>query len=98
MIDFWDRKGRPLTMDQYAEHMEDPEYRRIAFDEAEHASVSTIWLGLDPMGRTPPLIFETMISGGPLDGMMFRWETEDEARQKHALIWFLAGAPPATTQ
>ena len=71
--------------------------RRLAFrDLGDVGSVSTIWLGLDlgfswPAGG-PPVIFETMIFGGPLDGYCERWTTEAEARAGHrAFVRLLRG-------
>lgn len=50
--------------------------------------VSTIWLGLDMgvgLNWAPPLIFETMVFGGPLDGFVCRYYTEAQARRGHQL-------------
>lgn len=47
--------------------------------------ISTVFLGLDHQyGDGPPLLYETMIFGGPLDcEMRRRYATEDEARKGH---------------
>lgn len=50
--------------------------------------VSTVFLGLDhAFGRTArPVLFETMIFGGPEDGDQRRWCTEEEAQRGHNAI------------
>ncbi len=46
--------------------------------------VSTIFLGLDHQyGEGPPLLFETMIFGGPHDQYCNRYSTYDEAVAGH---------------
>lgn len=47
--------------------------------------VSTVFLGLDHrhFGEGPPLIFETMIFGGPLDGETWRYASYDDAETGH---------------
>lgn len=46
--------------------------------------ISTVWLGMDVTPRAKPIIFETMIFGGPLDGYQWRYTTEDDAFKGHA--------------
>lgn len=48
--------------------------------------VSTVFLGLDHRFGTegPPLLFETMVFGGPLDQEQDRYSTWDEAEIGHA--------------
>jgi hypothetical protein len=47
--------------------------------------VSTVFLGLDhSFGEGPPLLFETLVSGGALAGKMDRYTTWEEAEQGHA--------------
>jgi len=46
--------------------------------------VSTVFLGLDhQFGDGPPLLFETMIFGGPEDQYQTRCSTWEEAEQMH---------------
>lgn len=46
--------------------------------------VSTVFLGIDhQFGDGPPLLFETMIFGGELDGEQQRYSTWDEAKAGH---------------
>lgn len=59
--------------------------RRVARDEYGDVTVSTVFLGLDHnfLKKGPPLIFETMVFGGPLDQEQTRASTWDEAVQQH---------------
>jgi hypothetical protein len=52
----------------------------------ERCHVSTVFLGLDHnfFGRSDPVLFETMIFGGPLDGDQWRYCSYDEAERGHA--------------
>lgn len=85
--DKYDRYGLPLTLGEWCRRFQDFAYRRIAEDWIGEIRISTIWLGTDhSFGCGPPLIFETMIFGGPeaIDGEMWRYATEEEARAGHA--------------
>lgn len=47
-------------------------------------SVSTVFLGLNHnYFGGQPILFETMVFGGPLDGEQERYETEAQARHGH---------------
>lgn len=50
--------------------------------------VSTIFLGIDHGfgDEGPPLLFETMVFGGPADSTMERYSTWNEAEQGHEAI------------
>jgi hypothetical protein len=62
-------------------HTED---RIVAVDEHRGVRVSTVFLGLDhSFGRGPPLLFETMIFGGPRDQDMRRYSTWEDAERGH---------------
>jgi hypothetical protein len=89
--EYFDRAGHPISHEQWISVYGGPnDQRRVAFDENPDGSVrvSTVWLGLnhrwDPDG--PPLIFETMVFGGPRDEEQWRWSTEEQARAGHAEI------------
>ena len=59
--------------------------RKVAQDTIGDSRISTIFLGLDhQFGDGPPLIFETMVFGGPLSDEMDRYSTWDEAAEGHA--------------
>lgn len=59
---------------------------RVARDEIGVTIVSTVFLGLDHrhFGDGPPVLFETMIFGGPHDEWQKRACTWDEAEATHA--------------
>lgn len=84
---YYDRKGKPIDQRKWAELFESVEYRIIGSLEENDIHISTVWLGLDHnWGRGAPLIFETMIFGGPYDQRQWRWHTENEAEQAHQVI------------
>lgn len=59
--------------------------RHVAQDIISDARVSTVFLGVNhAWDDGPPLIFETMIFGGPHDGHQTRASTWEEAEQQHA--------------
>lgn len=63
------------------------EERIVARDDVAGASVSTVFLGLDHnFGSGPPLLFETMIFGGPHDQWQCRYSTLDEAECGHVRV------------
>lgn len=71
------------NMNDYAEGMD--RNRRVARDELGDCRVSTVFLGLDHGdGDGPPLVFETMVFGGPFDQWCDRCSTYDEAEAQHA--------------
>jgi len=47
--------------------------------------ISTVFLGLDHnySDEGPPLLFETLVFGGPLDGEMNRYWTWEQAEEGH---------------
>ncbi len=62
--------------------------RRIALtDVAPDVHVSTVFLSIDHnWGDGPPVLFETMVFGGPLDEEQVRYCTWDEAELGHAAM------------
>jgi hypothetical protein len=49
--------------------------------------VSTVFIGLDHSFREgPPVLFETLVFGGPCDGEMSRYATWQEATIGHAVM------------
>lgn len=66
-------------------HVGDDLLRGAVDDQRIEIRVSTVFLGLDHSFRDgPPMLFETMIFGGPHDGDARRYETWDEAEAGHA--------------
>jgi hypothetical protein len=74
---YYDRQGKPMTVQQWAEKFEDAHYRHVArnvigpdepLDPAPLITVMTFWLGLNHNWRSDePLIFETIVIGGEHD-------------------------------
>jgi hypothetical protein len=59
--------------------------RAVAKDLIDDVRISTVFIGIDhQFGNGPPLIFETMIFGGPHDQYQTRSSTWDEAEAQHA--------------
>jgi hypothetical protein len=59
--------------------------RRVAQDYVGNVRVSTVFLGLDHnYWGGEPLLFETMVFDGPLDGEQDRCSTWEQAEAMHA--------------
>jgi hypothetical protein len=85
---FFDRKGRPMSLEQWAIQFENLSYRKIAFTNLSQygVDISTVWLGLNHALRAgPPLIFETMVfrTVGASEMDMDRYFSEEEAKRGH---------------
>lgn len=60
------------------------EKRIVKQEEVNGVRVSTVFLGLNhSFGDGPPMIFETMVFGGSLEGLLERCSTWDEAEKQH---------------
>lgn len=62
------------------------ENRRVANTVIDkNVGVSTVFMGLDHnfLGRGDPILFETMIFGGPLDQEQWRYTSYDAAERGH---------------
>jgi hypothetical protein len=58
--------------------------RHVADDKVGDVRISTVFLGLDhSFCGAEPLLFETLVFGGSLDGEMERYSTWDEAEAGH---------------
>ena len=58
--------------------------RHVANEEIGGIRVSTVFLGVDhSFGEGPPLLFETMVFGGPLDQEQDRCTTWKQAETMH---------------
>jgi hypothetical protein len=72
---WWDTANRIVQQDT------------IHIGDGQLADVSTVFLGLDHQRTThkdgPPILWETMIFNGPLDGYCKRYSTRQEAVQGH---------------
>lgn len=61
--------------------------RRVAQDDINGVTVSTVFLGIDHgFGDGPPILFETMVFGGALDQEQERYSTWAEAEAGHAVM------------
>jgi hypothetical protein len=82
---YYDRAGAPISRERCKQMMGADEYRRIGLTELDRAVVATSWMGSNwrPGGGDPPLIFETLVYGGPLDLLGDRYATECEAIAGH---------------
>jgi hypothetical protein len=88
MSDFYNRAGESISVTEWAAGFveewagfEDPQ---IALYEEDDVTISTVFMGINhQFGDGPPLIFETMIFGGPLDDYCWRYSTEAEALAGH---------------
>jgi hypothetical protein len=72
----------------WGQWLEDPVNRVVGWTLIVNSEVEvlTTFIGLDlaPRGRRgPPVLFETMISGGPLDGRYWRYSSWDDAETGH---------------
>lgn len=67
MSDYYDRDGNPISMPQWTQLLDNPEYVTIGRTRVgPDLLVSTVWLGLNH-SITALRIFETMIFHGDLD-------------------------------
>jgi hypothetical protein len=88
--DFWvlDDEHRPVPVDlmEWARRFEDVNSRIVAKIELNGVIVSTVFLGCNHQyGDGPPLLFETMIFGGPHDGYTWRYSSWDDAVVGHEM-------------
>lgn len=82
MSHYFDRKGHPMELMEWARAFEAGNCVRV--DNIDDQRVSTVWLGLDHrFDEGPPLIFETMVFGGPHDHYCDRYSTEEAAIAGH---------------
>jgi|SRR5258706_9296995 len=61
-------------------------HRHIGWTQiTSEVTVSTVFLGIDHRywGDGPPILFETMIFGGPLDQQQWRYSSYDDAETGH---------------
>lgn len=59
--------------------------RHVAKDNVDNFSISTVFLGIDHSfgDESKPILFETLVFGGKLDGEMERYSTWEEAKKGH---------------
>lgn len=72
------------TNDMHAAWANKKMHHRVAVTTLPNCEVSTVFLGLDhSFGSGPPLLFETLVFGGPFDQEMERYATWVEAEYGH---------------
>lgn len=90
MSDKYILRGRevvPVSLMEWAAWFATATERHLAKTDVAGAHVSTVFLGINhSFGGGPPLLFETMVFGGPLDGEQERYSTFDEAEAGHAAM------------
>jgi len=90
-----DGTTRPATTDTEFWNWFEKADRRVRYSEVGDVSVSTVFLGFDHGfdENGDPVLFETMIFGGPEDGWQTRSCTIDEARDMHKEACYEAFGP-----
>ena len=74
----------PADLMTWAKWYETVDSRHVARETVEGADISTVFLGLNHQyGDGPPMLFETLVFGGPLDQEMDRCSTWAEAEEMH---------------
>lgn len=72
---------------EWGAFFEDFKKRRVAQTNVGDANVSTVFLGIDHnFSGGVPLLFETMVFGGPHDDATFRYPTWAAAKRGHNRI------------
>ena len=78
------RKAVPCDLHTWGRMMADIGSRRVAETTIGETRISTVFLGLDhSFGHGRPLLFETMVFGGPHDGRQERYATRADAAVGH---------------
>jgi hypothetical protein len=86
MTGFYDPDGNPIDLGEWATLWQGD--RQVALTRVDDVEVSTVWLGTDynfGFGGAP-LIFETLVFGGTLDGVMNRYPNRAAAIAGHDQI------------
>lgn len=82
--------GEPVPepdIQRWGEAFADGERRTVARDEIGDVAVSTVFLGMDHgWGDGDPLLYETMVFGGPLDSEQDRYTSRAAAVAGHAAM------------
>lgn len=85
MINYYKLVGKepePCSMEEYAKTFE--LNRIVKKDRVGVVDISTVFLGINhQIGDDAPLLFETMIFGGPHNEYQERCATYDEAEEMH---------------
>ena len=71
---------------EWWEESREKDLRRVAKDVFGDVTVSTVFLGIDHGWHGVPVLFETMVFGGVMDGEQDRYHTRAEALEGHAAV------------
>jgi hypothetical protein len=70
----------------FGSHLDERTVARWHFEGVD-VLVSTVFLGVDHnFGDGPPILYETMVFGGPCGGQMRRYSTWEEAERGHMRV------------
>jgi hypothetical protein len=83
IIEYRDKEGNNITLQQWSDLIEDIEYRRIIQERVKECFVSTVWLGVEHFNKN---FFETMVFKGEEIMYMERYEHLYQALQGHEEI------------
>jgi hypothetical protein len=82
---YFDLEGNEIQEEHFLALYQNKSMRLLRQTRIPDGFISTVWLGIDhnwiPSGR--PLIFETMVFGGPMDHYSRRYSTITEALAGH---------------
>src|SRR6266550_3596078 len=88
-----DENNQPIQCEDILEwgrwFQKNDQRRIVAQDETPNGKISTVFLGLDHRfvvlrGESEPILWETMVFGGPLDGEQVRYCSFEAAKAGHA--------------
>ena len=84
---FFDWDGKEIDRDRWVELLYQPRHVGET-DLGELGRVSTVWLGINfaLAEDTPPVIFETMVFGGPMNEEIERYCTKEQAAAGHEFM------------
>lgn len=87
-IGYYNMEGQPISEQEASKLLASfDDTRAIAHSLYNHVEISTVLLVFDMnFGTPPPLIFETMISGGVYDDHIERYSTKEEAVKGHVRL------------
>lgn len=100
---FWIQiDGNPIAVDDiavWAEWISDPDNKIVRKTDVGETEVSTVFLGVNHNFRDegPPILYETLVFGGPLDQEMYRYATREAAEAGHeAMVKLVQSAQAAS--
>jgi hypothetical protein len=84
----FDRNGEPISPEEWSAAFGRDDRTVARTSLGTRGEVSTVWLGLDAShGDGPPLIFETMMFGGPMHALRLgQYSTEEGAKAGHQAV------------